>query len=334
MHPLRHAHVRAAALALAGWLAAAPAAADPERWQHEWPNTDFDRTSIDYDDVFSGGPPRDGIPSIDDPEFVALDAVADLPAMEPVVAVEIDGDRRAYPLRILMWHEIVNDVVGGVPVAVTFCPLCNSAVVFDRRVEGRVLAFGTTGKLRNSDLVMYDRQTESWWQQFLGEAIVGEMTGTRLAVLPARVESFARFRERALADGRAQAKVQVPNDATLRQYGRNPYAGYENEAWPFLYRGGFTDPVPPLSRVVVVDGEAWSLALLRDKREIVRDDLVISWTPGQAAALDAGRIAEGRDIGNVVVQRRRDGALTDVPYDVSFAFAFRAFHPNAPLHTE
>jgi hypothetical protein len=131
-----------------------------------------------------------------------------------------------------MWHEIVNDVVGGVPVSVTFCPLCNTAVVFDRRVDERVLDFGTTGKLRYSDLVMYDRQTESWWQQFLGEAIIGELTGAVLTVVPARIESFARFRARA-----PEGRVLVPNSPALRRYGANPYAGYDTSARPRFYFG-------------------------------------------------------------------------------------------------
>ena len=126
----------------------------------------------------SGGPPKDGIPSIDDPVFVAAGEVEDLADTEPVMSFFVGDDQRAYPLQILIWHEIVNDTVGGIPIAVTFCPLCNSAVVYDRRVGDAVLDFGTTGKLRNSDLVMYDRQTESWWQQFTGEGIVGVHTGT------------------------------------------------------------------------------------------------------------------------------------------------------------
>jgi hypothetical protein len=152
------------------------------RWRAEWPQTDFSRHSVPFEEIISGGPPKDGIPSIESPSFVTA-AEADLPGEEPVIGLVLDGDARAYPLRILMWHEIVNDEVGGVPVAVTYCPLCNTGIVFDRRIEGRVLEFGTTGKLRKSDLVMYDRQTESWWQQFLGEAIVGELTGTWLEMI-------------------------------------------------------------------------------------------------------------------------------------------------------
>ena len=182
--------ILAAALALF-WTASA--AANPSWWSREWPNTDFSRTSIAWSEVLSGGPPKDGIPAIDDPKFKPASEIKHLGEREPVITVEIGVARKAYPLSILMWHEIVNDEVGGVPVAVTFCPLCNSSVVFDRRVKGRVLDFGTTGKLRNSDLVMYDRQTESWWQQFLGEAIVGEMLGTQLKMIPVRSRILCPF---------------------------------------------------------------------------------------------------------------------------------------------
>ncbi len=138
----------------------------PQAWRFEWSKTDFNKTSIDLGEIISGGPSKDGIPSIDAPRFIAASKVShqDLGPTEPVIGVVINGKARAYPLRILTWHEIVNDELAGVPITVTFCPLCNSAIVFDRRLNGRVLDFGTTGKLRNSDMVMYDRQTESWWQ--------------------------------------------------------------------------------------------------------------------------------------------------------------------------
>ncbi len=162
------------------WLGYSAVEASPEFWKIEWPKTDFEKTSVDFSEIMSGGPPKDGIPAINDPKFVAVSEVDDIPPTEPVVGLTLGGETKAYPLRILMWHEIVNDHVGGIPVSVTFCPLCNAAVVFDGRVGDKVLDFGTTGKLRNSDLVMYDRQTESWWQQFTGTAIVGEMLGTKL----------------------------------------------------------------------------------------------------------------------------------------------------------
>ena len=139
---------------------------------------------------------RDGIPPLDDPRFVVA-AQADewLSPLEPVIALEVDGVAKAYPLQILTRHEIANDEIAGVPVAVTFCPLCNSAVVFDRRFDGQVLDFGVSGNLRNSDLVMWDRQTQSWWQQLTGEGIVGRYAGAQLDFIPAQLVSWETFRD-------------------------------------------------------------------------------------------------------------------------------------------
>src|SRR5215470_2409904 len=194
-------------LILLALVAPASARAGPEEWRHEWPRTDFSRHSVAYDEILSGGPSKDGIPAIDKPSFAAMTDTRDLGPREPVIAVEIGGEAHAYPLRIMIWHEIVNDLVGETPIAVTWCPLCNSSVVFDRRVGDRTLSFGTTGKLRNSDLVMYDRETESWWQQFGGECIVGAALGTQLKYLPARVESVERFRAR-----HPNGRVLIPPD--------------------------------------------------------------------------------------------------------------------------
>ena len=131
----------------------------------------------------------------------------------------------------------LTDLIGGTPVAVTYCPLCNASLVFDRALENRVLDFGTTGKLRNSDLVMYDRQTESWWQQFAGDAIVGVLSGKHLRLIASRVEAFSRFRQRF-----PNGQVLIPNDPRARNYGRNPYVGYDaNGQKPFLYDGSLPD---------------------------------------------------------------------------------------------
>ena len=297
-----------------------------------WPDTDFGISSpeIDWDDVKWGGVPKDGIPSIDAPVFAPVGAVEDVDDREPVVGVVIDGDARAYPLRMLTRHEIVNDVVAGVPVAVTFCPLCNTAVVFDRRLGGRVLEFGVSGFLRNSDMIMYDRQTESWWQQFVGNAIVGEMVGSRLSMLPARLESFAAFKARA-----PEGRVLVPGPGTYAEYGRNPYVGYDSRAQPYaFYDGPLPAGVRALSRVVSVGEEAWSLDLVRERQRIEIGDLVITWEAGQASALDTAVIAQGAEVGNVVVQRRTVNGYEDVVYRVDFAFAFHAFYPSAPIHVD
>ncbi len=317
-------------LALAGVFLAAlfafalAAMANPVVWQLQWPKTDFKKTSIDLDEIMSGGVPKDGIPSIDKPEFVSVArTVKDkvLATTEPVISFAINGDARAYPLRILIWHEIVNDTVGGVPVAVTYCPLCNSAVVFDRRLDGRVLDFGTTGNLRKSDLVMYDRQTESWWQQFIGEAIVGEMTGKTLAMLPARVEAFSRFHQRW-----PNGKVLTEPKGFRRAYGMNPYSGYDSKPMPFLYRGSMPKGIRPMAYVLMVGGKAWSLDLIRKRKRIEDGDLVITWSAGQNSALDQTDISEGRDLGNIVVQRRTGKGMVDVVHDLTFAFVVHAFH--------
>lgn len=306
----------------------------PPDWRAEWPATDFSRHTVPLREITSGGPPRDGIPPIDQPRFEPVGRLsAPLAPTEPVMSVEIDGDARAYPLAILVWHEVVNDTVGGVPLAVTYCPLCNSGIVYRRTVAGEVTSFGTTGKLMNSNLVMYDRATESWWQQFDGTAIVGARAGMRLEALPARLESLREFRAR-----HPDGLVLVPNVPGLRAYGRNPYIGYDSAAMPFLYRGDYDGPGAPLMRVVTVEGraEAWSFEFLRAVGRVEAGDLVIAWRPGQGSALDAPSIAGGRDVGTVTVQRRLpDGTLTDAVYHVPFAFAFRAFNPDAPIrHVE
>jgi hypothetical protein len=310
-------------------IGATTSLARPASWREEWPGTDFSRHSVDLNEIISGGPPKDGIPAIDHPRFTPVPQTDDLAAPAPVISVAIGGEAKAYPLRIMIWREIVNDTVGGVPIAVTWCPLCNSSVVFDRRLGGRVLSFGTTGKLRNSDLVMYDRETESWWQQFGGDCIVGVLVGAQLKLVPMRVESFARFAARF-----PHGFVMQPPTDRERAYGVNPYAGYDSATAPFLYSGKYTDAVPPLARVVVVGNEAWTLDLLKQRRRIEASDLVLSWQPRQASPLDTADIDLGRDIGNVVVERKTSHGLVDAVYDESFTFAFRAFHPNGTIHAK
>jgi hypothetical protein len=302
-------------------LFALSAAADPARWARDWPQTDFTRTTVDLAEIFSGGPPRDGIPAIWEPAHVPVAREGRLDDREPVLTYEHPGEAaRAYPVRYLMWHEIVNDVVGGLPIAVTYCPLCNSAMVFDARLDGVRHMFGVSGLLRHSDMIMYDRQTESWWQQAVGEGVVGHHAGARLRPLAAWMESWGEFRERN-PDG-----LVMDEPEWRRSYGANPYVGYDTAARPFLYQG--ENPphgINPLARVVRVENRAWTFERLRAAGEIREAGVVLSWTPGQASALDSPTIAQGRDVGTV---RVRDGAGRDVPHDIPFAFAFHAFHPD------
>ena len=322
-------------------------AAAPDRgaaWSHEWPRTDFSNHVVSLDEI-DFVLPKDGIRAIDNPRFAPASEVAleetkprrtrfwrrrmseetlVLSERDPVISVEIHGDARAYPLRIMIHHEIVNDTVGGEPVAVTYCPLCNHGVVYDRIIDGQVVEFGVTGMLRKSDLVMYDSATESWWQQYGGMAIVGDHAGRKLKRRVTRLESFGAFIER-FPNGR----VLIPNHPDPARYDRNPYLRYDSERRPFLYRGGLPDGVPAMARVIVVDGVAYGLTRLAQKGAIEEDGLRITWTEGQASALDAERIADSREVGDVVVQRQGpDGKWSDVAYDVVFAFVFHAFHPE------
>ncbi len=300
---------------------AVSAAARPEFWKNEWPNTDFGNTTLHgWSEILSGGPPKDGIPALSNPQFIQADEETRIGHREPVITVEMDGEMpRAYPVRYLIWHEIVNDGIGEVPVAVTFCPLCNSGVTFDRRVGGATLTFGVSGKLRHSDMIMYDRETESWWQQAIGTGIVGMYAGTVLKRLPSWMESWAEFRSRN-PEGLVMAEPDWP-----RSYGRNPYVSYDSSHRPFLYHG----QLPPygisaLARVVRVGERAWPVSRLAEVGEITEVGLTITWKAGQASALDTERIADGRDVGTIRV--RRDGK--DVPHDIMFAFAFHAFFPD------
>jgi len=320
-------------LALSATAALGPAAgADGlAQWQREFPKGDFGRTLIDLSEIVHGGPPRDGIPAIDAPAFGPA-AVAGLDPRSPVIALAVEGQARAYPLAILMWHEIVNDEFMGIPLAVTFCPLCNAAMVFDRRHAGQVLSFGTTGRLRNSDLVMYDRETESWWQQFEGRAIVGALAGAELTRIPVRIEGFASFLER-----HPDGEVLLEPAGSYRSYGLNPYLRYDSDGpyRHFFEPSGLPEGLPAMAYVVAVGDQAWTLSLLRSRGPLRAGDLILSWSAGAASALDGEVIAEGREIGNVVVQRRQaDGSLRDEIYDLTFAFVFKAFFPDGAIHLD
>jgi hypothetical protein len=268
--------------------------------------TDFSKHTVPLSEIISGGPGKDGIPPLDRPTFQTLaEAATWLRDQEPVIALEIAGEARAYPLQILIWHEIVNDIVGGVPVTVTFCPLCNTAIVFDRRLDGTVYDFGVSGNLRHSDLIMWDRQTESWWQQATGEAIVGELAGTRLTALPASIISWREFR-----NTWPGSTVLSRDTGFRRAYGQNPYVGYDEVGKPpFLFRGPTDGRLPPMERVLLVDvphqtGIAYvaypfshlsARGVLHDTVE--GQPLVAFWTPGTASALDRATIATSRDVG-------------------------------------
>jgi hypothetical protein len=282
---------------------------------------------VPFFEIISGGVPRDGIPPVDNPVFLKVsDSPEYMEPHDPVIALEIDGNAKAYPLDILQGHEIVNDELGGTPVTITYCPLCNTAIVFDRRVGDKVLDFGVSGNLRNSDLIMWDRQTDSWWQQATGESIVGEMTGTRLEIIPAPVISWVDFSE-SFPDGQLLSRE---SGGRFRDYDNAPYDGYDelsNET-PFLYlndnelegiRGGDNpeqvisskiDPrLAPMERVLslTIDGQAvaYSFALLQEM-PVLNDtvggqDVAIFYAGGTLSAFQGSQGASNRVVGSTGV---------------------------------
>ncbi len=337
--------------------------------------TDVTKALVPLEEIRPGGPPPDGIPAIDRPVFVAPATAAEwLAPKEPVLALEIRGDARTYPLQILMWHEIVNDTVGGTPVVVTYCPLCNSGLVFERRVEGALLDFGTSGKLYKSDLVMYDRQTHSLWAQLEGRAIVGQRAGTRLRPLPANTLAFADWHA-----AHATGRVLSRETGHQRRYGGNPYVGYDEPGLgPFLFDGRLDPRRPPKERVVgVAIGDArraypWPVVAAA---RVVHDTLggerlVIFYRAGALSALDDAEIARSRAVGSTAVfssvvdgrtltfapvadgfRDRETGSawnllgravigplagqrLRPIPHVDAFWFAWAAFNPSTSIHGE
>ena len=283
-------------------------------WQNVWNLTDVCKSAEGvFYEIMSGGVGRDGIPPIDNPLFDDL-ATADLwlQPSSPVIAIEVDGIARAYPLAILTRHEIANDVIGDIPVAVTFCPLCNSAIVFDRRVGDDTLRLGVSGLLRNSDLIMWDDVTQSLWQQLTGEGIVGTYTGTLLDIVPSQLVGYAAF------------KAQYPQGEVLstqgRFYGSNPYVNYDSSPRPFLFMGSPDGRLMATERVlgaaIGAISAAYPFAALADEivinDSIAERDVVAIWQPGALSALDAASIDQSRDVGMAALfDRQVDGvALT------------------------
>jgi hypothetical protein len=256
---------------------------------------------VDPARVISGGPPPDGIPPIDLPRFQPAAGVDWLTDDEPVLAPAIGEPARAYPVRILIWHEIVNDTISGRPVAITYCPLCNSALGFDRRLGERLLTFGTSGKLYLSDLVMYDRQTESLWSQIEGRAIAGLLAGAELERVPVQTVSWAQWRQ-THPDGWVLSR----DTGVERDYGRNPYTGYDDPVTqPFLFDAEPDPRLPPKERVAALGGDADPVAVpltALTEAGVVELDVsgrpVIVWSVGGLrSALDASRIDDGRAVG-------------------------------------
>lgn len=227
---------------------------------------------VPANEIFRGGPPRDGIPAIDNPVFESAE-VADqwLDDRDIVLGVHLDGEARAYPARVLVWHEIVNDRLADTPLSVTYCPLCGSGVVFDRRLGERLLDFGVSGLLHNSDLLLYDRQTESLWSQIPGKAISGELRGETLTRLPVTHTAWSVWREQ-----HPDTQVLSRETGHERDYARDPYVDYDR-SYSLLFPVEERDRrYHPKELVIGLEenGQArvWPFAELRETDGILEDD--------------------------------------------------------------
>lgn len=273
---------------------------------------------VDPSKIISGGPPQDGIPSIDNPQFVSVREADEFIAdNELVLALVYKGEERVYPLQIMTWHEIVNDTIAGDPILITYCPLCGSGIAYERTLNGEVVEFGTSGKLYNSNLVMYDRKTNTYWSQIEGRAIVGELTGTKLT--PISVDTVV-WRE---------WKVAHPNSLVLSQetgfsrpYGRDPYGSYYEDSFLFFPVEEEDDRVHPKTVVFGIEVEGAFKAYREDdlKKTGVIEDVV-----GGVSI----KITRGRD-GSVKVERSIDGS--EIIKERDFWFAWYAFHPDTDLY--
>jgi len=269
----------------------------------EW-RTDFSRIVVNEEEIVSGGVPKGGIPAVDRPRFVSVDRGDDwFNDREPVAVVRIGNEVKAYPIQILMRHEIVNDFVGAIPVAVTYCPLCNTVISFQRYMDGQILSFGVTGRLRHSDLIMYDRETETWWQQATGRGIVGAHAGESLEMVPTATISWKDVKDRF-----PDAQVLSRNLGFGINYGRNPYPFYDRQGGPIrrFFRFGRDDErLEAMERVVALEhgdeSVAVPFAVLREERvanlEVGGRPIVVFWSPGTVSAVGGRFSADGRDVG-------------------------------------
>jgi hypothetical protein len=308
---MRKKHIFPFVFAILAILQCANVAVSQRRGQNfdfpDW-KTNLEKRSINLKDLVTPDVPvpKDGIPAIDRPRFVSVNEARKwLADKEPVIVLRVRGVSRAYPLQILVWHEVVNEQIGGVPVIITYCSICNSAIVFERRIGRRILTFGITGFVHGSNMVLYDRQTESWWQQFTGEAVVGDFTGKKLNSLPAQIISFAQF-----ASAFPKAEVLSQQTGYTRDYGRNPHFRYDNiEGGPSHFRGKPDRRLRSMEKVIGIEigdlAKAYPYSLSSARRvlydQIGAQEIVIFHAEGALSALDATDMKKSKEAGSTGV---------------------------------
>ncbi len=278
---------------------------------------DLSNTIVPRNEILPGGPLRDGIPAIDQPQFVKPDEVDFLRDDDRLLSVKIDNEPRAYPLRILVWHEIVNDQIGDHAFAVTYCPLAGAGLVFDRQIKNGTLTFGVSGLLYQSDLVMYDRETESLWPQIAMKAVSGPQVGKELRWLPSEDTIWRAWRE-AHPDG----KVLSPQTGYTRDYSGQAYADYKRSSEPMFPVKWSRPELPKKSWVigVIINGQPKAYAL----EDLKKGSSVQDNVAGQQIEISYDPARRSAEIVN-----KQNGA--PVPFAMAYWFAWQAFYPKTEL---
>ena len=325
---------------------------------------------VPFDQIFSGGPPPDGIPSIDNPKFMNVqDAANFISDSDLVLGLNINGDTRAYPLLILVWHEIINDKVGGVPVAITYCPLCFTNQVFNRTLNSHgqerivVLQFGTSGKLYNNNLVMYDRTSKSLWSQALGQAIVGKYAGQKLQRIPFDIAYWKDWKQLY-----PNSKVLSKDTGFSRPYGVDPYGGYYTSNQLYFPVSNHDNRLGLKEKIIGLDDsrggagkeqyKAYKLQQI-ETQKVINDEIngkpvtLFSLHPAMVRAYDriivGGKVLEFESSNNKITDKQTgsewnfDGEavngilkgkhLTRLPFDEGFWFEWVAFHPQTAIYS-
>lgn len=278
--------------------------------------------SIPLNEIVSGGPPKDGIPSIDKPRFVSVNETNKyLKDDEPGLALTLNSINRFYPFQILVWHEIVNDTINGQRVLITYCPLCFTGIVFDSTVGGEQVEFGVSGKLWNSNLLMYDRKTDSLWSQVLGEAVVGEMTGTKLAVLPSDIVKYGEWKKL-----HPNGQVLSRDTGLTRSYGNDPYGDYYTTPGTYFPLRHKDDRLPEKAFVLglVIDdkAKAYSAEVVKQVKEVRDSFQERTIIARYEEDIDAVRLYE----------EKSDGILERLAPVGAFWFSWAAAHPGTEVY--
>jgi hypothetical protein len=280
---------------------------------------DTSRHSIPIDDIYDGGPGKDGIPAILQPKFISADQADQtlLKKNDRVLGFVHQGRARAYPIKILNWHEIVNDRIGGAPRVVTYCPLCGTGMVFDTEVKGHKLTFGVSGLLYQSDMLLYDHQTESLWSQIKSEAVTGSLTGARLKLLPSTHTNWESWKTK-------YPNTQVLSDDTgyRRNYDRDPYQGYENSERLMFGVNATSRKHHPKEKVIGIEigkfAKAYPFSELSKAKSPLKD----------VVGKKNIHIFYDHKTGTAFIQ---DEQKRELPSVVGFWFAWYAFHPETQV---